>query len=288
MTTTHDFSIVDSHLHLWDPSHLQYPWLDEVKTINRPFLPSDFREAHGTHKVTGMVFVQADCKAHQNIAEINWVTSLAQEDPRISGIVAFAPLENGLAALDELEKLRANSLVKGIRRLIGNEPNLEFCVQPAFVEGVRLLEQLDLTFDICISHKQLGNTIRLVEQCPNVRFVLDHLGCPDIEAGAFQPWSLLITKLAEMENVACKISGIVFRVGQQVGTADKLRPYFNHVLESFGSTRIMFGSDWPVVNLASSLSCWIDTASQLAAELSQEEQRLFFYENANAFYRLSR
>jgi L-fuconolactonase len=286
MTSTTDFPILDSHMHLWNPSYLHYPWLDQVTTIKRPFLLPDYRMACGAHTVTKMVFVQADCEARQNIAEINWVSSLAQQDPHIAGIVAFAPLEKGHAVLDELIELRENSLVKGIRRLIQGELDLEFCVKPAFVEGVRLLGQLDLTFDICISNKHLEKVIQLVRQCPNVRFVLDHVGNPDIEAKLFEPWATLITQLAEMENVACKISGMVTRADHQAWKIDELRPYIDHVIERFSPTRIMFGGDWPVVTLASPLSRWIDATRQLTADLSPEEQRLFFHGNANTFYRL--
>ena len=120
------FPIVDTHVHLWDPSHIHYAWLDGIEVLNRPFLPKDFREHCGPVEVERIVFIECDCGTDQAQAEADWVTSLAQEDPRIQGLVLHAPLELGDGARDELDVLSENGLVKGIRRLIQSE-SMDFC-----------------------------------------------------------------------------------------------------------------------------------------------------------------
>lgn len=285
MTST---PIIDSHMHLWNPTHLNYAWLDEVPPIKSPFLPDDYRMAHGDHDVQAMVFVQCDCDRSQNVEEANWVASLAAGEPRIKGVVAFAPLEEGGAADVQLSQLQQIPLVKGIRRLIQSEDDPTFCIQPGFVQGVQALAKYDWPFDICIMHHQLESTIQLVRQCPNVRFVLDHVGKPGIKAGLVEPWKGHINELAGMENVHCKISGMVTEADHHAWTAEQLKPYVDHIIEQFGTHRIMFGGDWPVVTLACPLAKWIDTISELMSQLSADERRRYFHDNAAAFYGLNR
>ena len=174
------FPIVDTHVHLWHPEQLRYPWLTEVPTLNRPYLLKDYIAASGELEIESIVFVQCDTHPDDGLKETAWVTSLAAVDPRIQGIVAWAPLEEGTQVAPFVEKLAENRLVKGIRRLIQSE-SVDFCVQPDFVSGVKTLSRYGLSFDICIFHPQLANAIRLVEQCPHVQFILDHIGKPDIK-----------------------------------------------------------------------------------------------------------
>ncbi|MEO7599697.1 MAG: amidohydrolase family protein, partial [Opitutus sp.] len=174
------FPIVDTHLHIWDVDQLSYPWLANLPLLNRNHLISDFQKACGDVAVSKMVFLQCECSPAQYQEEAAWVTQVAAVDPRISGIVPWAPLEKGAAAEAELAQLAANPLVKGIRRIIQFEANPEFCLQPDFVRGVQLLHLYGLTFDLCINHTQLANTLKLVRQCPDVSFIIDHIAKPDI------------------------------------------------------------------------------------------------------------
>ena len=191
-----DFGIVDTHVHLWDVGRLRYPWLDDIPLLNRPYLPADFRAAHGPIPVDKIVFLQAEVEPAQFLDEAQWVASLVDEEPRLVGIVPWAPLEDGDRAADALDRLAEIPQVKGVRRIIQFEPDLGFCLQPDFVRGVRLLERYGFSFDICISHVQLANTIELVRQCPNIPFVLDHIGKPDIAAGQMEPWKSELSELA--------------------------------------------------------------------------------------------
>ena len=170
-----NFPIIDTHLHLWNPSYLRYPWLDSNELLNRPYLLDQFRQACGAVQVEQMVFLQCECEFSQFREEANWVTALAKDEPRITGIVPWAPLEKGEDVRADLELLSANPLIKGIRRIIQFEPDPEFCLRPDFVKGVQALPDYGLHFEICVAHSQLANTLKMVDQCPNTQFILNHI-----------------------------------------------------------------------------------------------------------------
>ena len=279
------FPIVDTHVHLWHPEQLRYPWLTEVPTLNRPYLLKDYIAAYGALEIESIVFVQCDTHPDDGLKETAWVTSLAAVDPRIQGIVAWAPLEEGAQVAPFVEKLAENRLVKGIRRLIQSE-SVDFCVQPDFVSGVKTLSRYGLSFDICIFHPQLANAIRLVEQCPHVQFILDHIGKPDIKNQLFDPWKQEIETLAAFPNVHCKISGLVTEADLETWTSADLQPYIEHVISCFGFDRVIYGSDWPVSTQASDYPRWVQTLKDAVSGCSSEELRKLFRDNAIKFYRL--
>jgi L-fuconolactonase len=280
------FPIVDTHLHLWDVGRLRYPWLASVPKLNRNHLVEDYRRACGSVAVGKMVFVQCDCDPAQFHQEVAWVTAVAHDDPRIRGIVAWSPLEKGSAAEEDLARLATNPLVKGIRRLIQSEPDRGFCLGPDFVRGVQMLHAHDLTFDLCVYHVQLANTIQLVRQCPDVRFVLDHIGKPGIKSGLLDPWRAELRELARMENVWCKLSGLATEADHATWTPANLRPYIDHVVECFGFDRLMFGGDWPVSTLATSYPHWVATVDEALQGCSPRELQKVYVANAETFYRI--
>lgn len=276
-------TIVDTHVHFWEPGRLRYAWLDDLPTLNRPFLPDHVPTQGANWKVAAMIFVQADCAAGQAMQEVEWVTSLAAGDARIKGIVSFAPLETGRAVRPSLEALKKFPLVKGVRRLIQSEP-LEFSAQPDFVAGTQLLAEYGLSCDLCIRHPQLRDVIELVRQCPEVSFVLDHIGKPDIKNGVLDPWRKEIAELAAFPNVACKISGLVTEADFEHWKAADLRPYIDHTLQVFGIDRVMYGSDSPVVTLAATYPQWIETLLEATQSLSAIDREKLFSRNGAKFY----
>lgn len=280
------FPIVDTHVHLWDPSNLRYPWLDGNALLNKPYLLADYKRACGPVQVEKMVFLQCECDFSQFQQEADWVTKLAQQDPRIKGIVPWAPLEKGDEARPALAKLAENPLIKGVRRIIQFEPDIEFCLQPNFVKGVQALTDYNFSFDICIFHPQLANTIKLVQQCPNVKFILDHIGKPDIKNHLLDPWRAEIKQLASLPNVWCKVSGLVTEADHEHWTEDDLKPYIDHVIDAFGFDRVMYGGDWPVAYQATEYPHWVETLEWAVSGCSEGELRQLFHENALGFYRL--
>jgi len=283
-----NMTLIDSHVHLWDTARLDYPWLTDVPAIANPHLPSDYREASSDYDVAKLVFVQCDVAHGQSRDEVRWISELAETDePRIAGIVAWAPVANGAAVAPELEWLATMPLVRGVRQLIQPEADNAFCAKPDFVRGVQLLGQAGLSFDLCIKgDEQFVSVLALVEQCPDVRFVLDHIGKPFIAEGIVEPWAGYIGQLAQAPNVFCKISGVTTEADWKSWSPDSLRPYTDIVFEAFGFDRVMFGGDWPVVSLSSTWSGWVESLNERGAEIGEEERRRFFHDNAAAFYRL--
>lgn len=278
-------AIVDSHIHFWDPNHLDYAWLARVPAIQQPFLPADLAAVTQEVDLRGIVFVQADAGDDQGLDEAEWVTALADAEPAIRAIVAFAPLDQGEAARPALAALARLPLVKGIRQLIQGK-GLGYCVQPDFVAGVQMLPEYGFSFDICIYHPQLEDAIRLVDQCPDVSFVLDHFGKPGVKDALFEPWASQLRTLAGFPNVMCKISGLATEADHQHWTREQLRPYIEHAITTFGLERVMYGGDWPVATLATGWQRWVDTINWATPDLDDETRQKLFVDNAERCYRL--
>ncbi len=280
------FPIVDTHLHIWDPAKLSYPWHAGAPTLNRPFRLTDYDAHRAAVDVECMVFLECDVTPADRLPEATWVTEQAAADPRIKAIVASAPLENGAAAAADLQALADLPLVHGIRRLIQDEPDDDFCVRPDFVAGVKLLPEFGFTFDICVKHKHMANAVKLARQCPEVTFILDHIGKPGIRDGMLDPWRQNMRDLAALPNVHCKMSGLVTEADHQSWTREQLRPFIDHVIECFSFDRVMYGGDWPVSTLAAKYPDWVATLDWALSGCSEGERRRIYRDNAIAFYRL--
>jgi L-fuconolactonase len=278
--------IVDSHVHLWDPTRFRMPWLDGNTILEKPYGPADYRAHSEGVDVEAIVYLQVEVTPSYALLEAQWVAALPEDGPRIGAIVPWAPLEDGERARSFLEALVAvDPRIRGVRRIYQEESDIDFCVQPGFIRGVRLLPEYGLTMDLCLKHQQLANTIELVRSCPNVRFVLDHIAKPDIKAGLLDPWRNEIKLLAGFPNVLCKISGMVTEADTDRWTISDLLPYYETVYEAFGEDRVMFGGDWPVVLMASSWRRWVDTLDELTSSLTDTQKRKLWSENARRFYR---
>ena len=278
-----NFPIIDSHLHLWDPRQITYPWL--TPPLDQAFLPRDFQAATAPVQVEAMVFVECGAAPDQALKEARWVQEQAKAEPRIAAMVCHAPLEQGDRVRAHLEQLAAMKKARGARRIYQDEAEAGFCLLPDFIAGVQALPDYGLSFDMCIRHKQLQASIALADACPNTMIVLDHIAKPNIAAGLMQPWADQILQLAKRENVLCKLSGVATEAGAN-WTADTLRPYLEVALQAFGPKRLMFGGDWPVSTLAISYPTWVQILDQLLSDLSQDEQRQIYRNTAHQFYRL--
>jgi L-fuconolactonase len=282
-----DLAIVDSHVHLWNPRRLRTPWLDSLPILNQPYGLQEYEEATAGLNIAGIVYLQIEVSSPYALIEARDIVTLAEADPRVLGVVPWAPLEDGNLARAFLEALvELGPRVKGVRRLIQSEADPNFCLQPGFVQGVQLLSEFGLSFDLCIVHGQLAGAIELVRRCPETSFILDHIGKPDIRHNLLDPWREQIRELASLENVVCKVSGVVTEADHDNWTVDDVAPYVIHVLDAFGEDRVVFGSDWPVVLLASSYRRWVETLDQLTNDRSADARRKLWSDNARRFYRL--
>ena len=261
-------------------------WLDGT-AINKTFLPTDLTAHAVPHTVQAFVYAEVDVAPEYALSEVRWVEAHAQRDSRLKGIIANAPVQYGAGVRTYLEELVAISpRVKGVRRLLQGEPDTDFCLQPAFLAGVAMLAEFNLSFDICIMHWQLPAVTEMVRRTPQVQFVLDHIGKPDIEHGILDPWRAQLRALAALPNVSCKISGMVNEADNKHWTTADLRPYAEHVADCFGEDRIMFAGDWPVCTLASTYARWVDSLDEITSGWSEVARGKLFRENAMRVYRL--
>lgn len=287
--------IIDTHQHLWDLDRFSYSWTSSQSALNRSFKLSDYYEATCDLMIAKSVHVEADVDEDFMLEETLAVLSLARDDDNpIAGVVAAARPEYD-DFREYIDRIAGQRLLKGVRRILHTEPD-ELSTMTTFVENVKSLEEYGLTFDICVLGRQLPQAINLVEQCPNVDFILDHCGNPNLRSdageGEFERWNEHLQEIAGFPNVVCKISGIVVNTdlsgptSQARWTVETLRPVVESVVACFGWDRVMFGSDWPVCTMAASFKQWVEALSLLTKDAGVENQRKLFYENALRIYRL--
>ncbi len=281
-------SFVDAHVHFWDAARLPYPWLAAVPAIAGPHTPIELATEAGARLPAAIVFVESAVDPTRARDEVRWVETLATGEPRIAAIVAQVAVDRGGETEAALTALAGQARVRGIRHNIQDCPEPDACVRPAFVAGVRGVGERGWTFDLCVKPPQLPACIELVRACPGTSFVLDHAGKPDIRRGALDPWRTHIAELARLPNVVCKLSGLVTEADAATRTPAALRPYVDHLLACFGAERLLFGSDWPVVNLAASYGRWLETALELLEPLSAGERAAVMGDNTRRIYGLTR
>jgi len=281
-----NFPIIDPHIHLWDQDVLRYPWLDNHPELNRSFLMSDYDQAKGLQEVEALVFVQCECEKDKYLDELAWVQSMADNDSRLKGIIPWAPLDQGDAIGETLAKMSEDPRVKGIRLIIQFEDDPDFCMRPGFIRGVQLLGELNMHFELTIDPFHFPRVIKLIEACPDTRFVLDHIGNPDISGGKIQPWKDYLKSFADSGPHFCKFSNLVCNANLANWKYNDFIPYAETVFETFGAERIMWASDWPHALRASSWQEWFDCADQLTNQLCLEDRKKIYYSNAKKVYNI--
>ncbi|MFC0244044.1 amidohydrolase family protein [Falsochrobactrum ovis] len=281
--------IIDTHLHLIDRTALDYPWLSDVPALNRDFLFETYRKQAERCGITAALHMEVDVDPAQMAAETAHIEALAKESKGFlkGAIAACRPEEQGFA--DYLEQQCSNPFVKGFRRVLHVVPD-DVSERALFRENIRRLEGTNLTFDLCTLPHQIDKVLALADLAPAVQFVLDHCGVPDIKSGALESWQKGISEAANRENIVVKISGVVAYADADNWTVETLRPYIEHVIQSFGWERVIWGSDWPVCTLASSvdagLSTWVAATHALLEGCSAEEKARLFSENAKRLWQL--
>ena len=274
-------SIVDAHHHFWHYRAEEYPWIsDEMAPLRRNFLPADLESELLACGVSGAVTVQA----RQSMVETEWLLSLADEHSFVQGVVGWVPLTDANAE-GHLERFAAHPKFKGVRHVLQDEPDGRYLLRPDFLSGVGLLGRHRLVYDILIFERHLPQTIEFVDQFPDQIFVLDHIAKPRIRAGVLSPWRENIRELARRRNVYCKLSGMATEADWIRWTPALLHPYFEVVLEAFTPSRLMFGSDWPVLLAAGEYGRWLETVKKWIAPLSPAEQARILAGTAREVYR---
>ena len=282
--------MIDTHQHLLYADRFNYSWTRDIPALQGAFELEDYRQAAAGCGITGSIFMEVDVDAGQAAGEAEFFCHLAEEPTSgILGVIAAGRPEH--AGFEAYLDATAHPKLVGIRRVLHTQPD-ELSQSTFFRENIRLLDKRGLPFDLCVLQRQLPLALDLVQACPDTIFVLDHCGVPDIanndapDGDGFKSWQAAIRSLAAEPNTFCKISGLTAYAAEGQRTPDGFRPYFDTVLDAFGSNRCMWGGDWPVVNLGSGLAAWCDMTASLLSGLSDSERSFVFQTNACALYNL--
>ena len=288
VTGTESLPIVDTHQHLWDLSRFRLPWLQGAGPINRSFTMKDYLEATAGLNVQKTVYMEVDVDPSQQIEEAEYVIDLCQrhDNPMAAAVISGRPAAAGFK--EYITRFKDSPYIKGVRQVLhaGSTPP-GYCLSPEFMHGIRLLGDLGMRFDICVRPAELSDAVKLVDACPDTRFILDHCGNADTQARDRSLWERDIAALAERKNIVCKVSGIIAGTKPGRPKVDQLAPIIHHVLASFGPDRVMFGGDWPVCLLGASYREWVETLRLIVRDHKPEDQRKLFHDNAVRFYGLA-
>jgi len=250
--------------------------------IRRDFLPVDLAPELRARNLDGCVAVQA----RQSLAETRWLLELARDESIIRGVVGWVDLRSpGVAK--ELAEFAAQPKFVGVRHVVQDEPDDQFLLRDDFQRGIATLHEFGLTYDLLVLARQLPAAIGLAQKFPQQAFVLDHLAKPPIKTGGLSPWREQLRALAQLPNVACKVSGLVTEADWQNWRVDDFQPFLDIVFESFGPDRLMFGSDWPVCLLAGSYERVFGLVQNYVSQLGADTEAKFFGANAENFYGLT-
>jgi predicted TIM-barrel fold metal-dependent hydrolase len=285
--------IVDTHQHLWDLTKLRLPWLSDPKEqdLRRSFLLKDYDEATSGVNVVKTIYMEVTCDAVQQDAEAEYVIGICRTPgSRMRGaVIGGSPNTDGFARY--VLKYADNQYVKGVRTVL-NDPDRPkgMCLEPRFVESVRLVGRLGMSFDLCMRPAELMDGVRLMDKCPDTRFIIDHCGCMDVQASdpkVRAAWEQGMKAAAKQQRAICKISGLVATAKPKVWQPSDLEPIVNFCLDTFGEDHVVFGSDWPVCNRTASYKQWVDALQWIVRNRSAKFRRKLFHDNAIKFYKLT-
>ena len=295
--------IVDTHQHLWDLERLKLPWLDNVLALKKEHLPAHYLKASEGTGIKRTIYMEVDAHADHKQKEIEDMTMLCKsEDEIMQGMVISAnPGDSGFSKFLEINS--GNHFIKGIRQVLHTpEQPVKYCLSTQFVKGIRELGKRGLLFDICIRPAEIKDAVELCRQNPETIFMLDHCGNADpyVVNGqrnrdishpdsnfvhTRESWQEGIQQLGRLENVYCKISGIISRA-ETGWNAETLAPTVNACLAAFGEDRVVFGGDWPVCNLGASLSEWVAALRKIVKNRPETLQKKLFHTNAERLYKI--
>jgi L-fuconolactonase len=273
--------ILDCHQHFWKYDSVVHNWItDDMSILKQHYLPYQLEKLLLPSNVMGTIAVQAE----QSAAETDFLLELAHQHPFIKGVVGWIDLcQPDLT--DCLSKYANEKKLKGFRHILQSE-SPDFMLQKAFIDGLRLIGNAGYTFDLLLYPQHIAAATKLVSQLPHLNFVVDHLAKPHIREGIMAGWQEDIAALAIYPNVYCKLSGLVTEANWKFWKYDDLLPYLDHIVNCFGTSRLMVGSDWPVCLLAASYDDCLDVVRKYIRTFTDAEQLEIVQGNAARFYRV--
>jgi L-fuconolactonase len=261
--------VIDAHVHFWRIGRNDCTWPPpQLAAIHRDFLPEDWRHEADAVGIDAAIVVQSQPSAR----DTGWLLELARDDARIAGVVGWADLAAPDAA-DRVAALASHRKLRGLRPMLQDLRD-DWILQPGLMPAIEAMAAHGLCFDALVEPRHLRHVLRFAERHPALPIVIDHAAKPDIAHGAFEPWRAHIATLAGLPNVSCKLSGLVTEAGPRWHAGD-LRPYVEHVFAAFGPHRLLWGSDWPVVNLASDYPGWFRLADDFVGRAGHGRAALF-------------
>jgi len=273
---------IDTHQHFWNYNVTQYPWMGEsMGSLRQDYLPAHLAPLLKAVSIDGTVSVQA----RQMVEESDWLLELADQYPFIKGVVGWVDLRSPMVE-EQLEKLARHPKLRGVRHVVHDERDDRFMMREDFRRGLKQLRKYKLTYDLLLFPRHLPIACELLKLFPEQPFVLDHIAKPPIKERKLEPWRTDLGRLAKFTNVYCKVSGMVTETDWAHWKSQDFIPYLDAVFESFGTKRIMVGSDWPVCTLAGTYSRVMQIAADYVQRLSRDEQTDVGGENARRFYGL--
>jgi L-fuconolactonase len=281
--------IVDTHQHLWDLKKFRLPWIEEGKPLARSFVLTDYAQATAGLNVVKTVYMEVDVEPAQQVAEAEYVIELCKRPDTImeAAVISGRPASDDFAKY--VARFKNSAYIKGIRQVLhvkSTPPG--FCLDKKFVQGIRLLGDVGLSYDLCMRPDDLLDAAKLIEECPGTRFILDHCGNGPVFEQDRTKWQKGIAAVAKHKNVVGKVSGIIVQTEGKKWTPDDLAPVIKHTLEVFGPDRVMFAGDWPVCTLGATYKQWVEALKTIVADRSEAEQRKLFHDNALRVYQLER
>ncbi|MCI0776123.1 MAG: amidohydrolase family protein [Chloroflexi bacterium] len=273
--------VIDSHHHFWEIDRFDYSWMPEGSPLATDYGPEELKPLMANAGVDYTVIVQAVSSPD----EARWLLELAEDNEFIAGVVGWVDLTDPEVGhtLDELQQSRC---FVGVRHIWESEEDPGWIVNSGAINGLKELARRDLAFDFLAKPANLPYIPQVMDQVPDLRAVVDHIAKPLIADHVVEPWLTDLRKVASINGVHCKVSGMITEADHQNWTVDDLRPYVHHVLGMFGSDRLMFGTDWPVCTLAGGYEQVVDTAREILGSLSPAAKADVFGGTAARFYRL--
>ncbi|NNE82220.1 MAG: amidohydrolase [Silicimonas sp.] len=277
--------LFDTHLHLIFKDRISYPWLNEFEVLNQDNRFDDYATNAARLGIGGCFHMEVDVAEDQIEKEVSVISDLAgSQGNLLRGIISSCrPEREDFAA--HLERARETDIVRGFRRVLHVVPD-EVSTTATFRDNIKRLGGTGLTFDLCVLPRQLHLAGELVDHCPNVSFVLDHCGVPDVASGELEPWRSSMRALAERPNVHAKISGVIAYGDPASWTIDDIKPFVDETVDAFGTNRIVWGSDSPVCNLGGDLATWVAVTHALTGNWSSSERDALYHANALDLWQL--
>lgn len=278
--------IIDTHQHLIDGQKFKYDWTADIEELkSNDFSMETYADLAKKAGITSAIFMEAGVNDEYSQAESQLIANKINENTITQAVIAGCFPENEQGFDEWLDRTGGQKYV-GYRRIL-HVVNDEISQSDVFIQNIRKIGNRNKAFDMCFLQRQLPLAIKLAQQCENTQLILDHCGVPNIADGDFSGWAEDITELAKLANVSCKISGILAYCPKGVDLQKTIAPYVEHCIESFGWNRVVWGSDWPVVNMVSNLKAWVDISKSIVKNEDVFNQQKLFHENANRIYSMN-